>query len=193
MSDKIEIQETDALILVDVQNDFCPGGALAVPDGDQVVEPLNRVSEWFPLVVATQDWHPPHHASFRAQGGPWPPHCVAGTVGAELHPALNVGAIDLNVKKAIQPDQEAYSGFDGEPDLAELLSTQGVKRVFVGGLATDYCVKATVLDALKQGFEAVVLTDAIRGVDVEPGDSEKALQEMQAAGAILATTEELAG
>jgi len=191
MRDPIEIQETDALIMVDVQNDFCAGGALEVPEGDQVVEPLNRISGKFALVVATQDWHPPDHCSFQAQGGLWPPHCVAGTVGADFHPDLDVSRVALHVKKATQPEREAYSDFEGEPHLVEEFQRRGIKRVFVGGLATEYCVKATTLDALKYGFEAVVLTDAIRGVEVEPGDSEKALQEMQKAGAILVTTEDL--
>lgn len=189
---KLQITSTDALLLVDVQNDFCPGGALPVPEGDQVIEPIHAVIDRFPLVVATQDWHPPHHCSFRSAGGEWPSHCVAGTVGADFHPALRRSSIDVEVKKGHQVDREAYSGFQGEPDLADLLRLQGIQRLFVAGLATDYCVRATVLDARKNGFEVVVLTDAIRGVDVNPGDSEKALQEMAAAGAHLATTGDLA-
>ncbi len=184
------MSEGDALIMVDVQNDFCPGGSLAVPRGDEVVEPLNRAARKFRHVVATQDWHPPGHASFQESGGPWPPHCVQGTRGAELHPGLDRGPIEKLVRKGDDPAKDAYSGFDGT-DLAEWLRSQGVKRVFVGGLATDYCVRATALDARKEGFEVVVLTDAVRAVDVNPGDGEKALEEMREAGAILTTTEEI--
>ena len=193
MEPQLQITSTDALLLVDVQNDFCPGGALAVPEGDQIIEPIHTIIDRFPLVVASQDWHPPHHCSFRSAGGEWPTHCVAGTVGADFPPALRRSSIDLEVKKGHQPDREAYSAFEGEPDLAELLRLQKVQRLFIAGLATDYCVRATVLDARKKGFEVVVLTDVVRGVDVQPGDSAKALQEMAAAGAVLATTKDLAG
>ncbi|HIE51334.1 MAG TPA: nicotinamidase [Armatimonadetes bacterium] len=189
---KYTLTERDALIIVDVQNDFCPGGALPVAEGDAVVAPLNGVMDKFSLVVATRDWHPPHHCSFRGEGGLWPPHCVQGTRGAEFHPELKVAGIHLEVRKGMDEGQEAYSGFEGEPSLADLLQSHEVERVFVGGLATDYCVKATVLDALRHGFQAVVLTDAIRAVDANPGDGEKALAEMQEAGAALATTEQIA-
>lgn len=186
----MKISPTDALIIVDAQNDFCPGGALAVPDGDKVIEPINRVAPLFRCVVTTQDWHPPNHCSFKENGGMWPSHCVAGTPGAELHPQLNQQPVNLRIHKADTAEKDAYSGFDNT-DLAAQLRQRGVKRVFVCGLATDYCVRATALDALKEGFETVVLTDAVRGVDVQPGDSERALQEMRAMGAMMVTSGEL--
>ncbi|MCS6860993.1 MAG: bifunctional nicotinamidase/pyrazinamidase [Abditibacteriales bacterium] len=186
----MKIEPSDALIIVDVQNDFCPGGALAVPDGDAVVEPINRVAPLFSHVVTTQDWHPPHHCSFKEQGGMWPVHCVAGTSGADLHPQLNQQAVHLRIRKADTAERDAYSGFD-HTDLAAQLRQRGVRRVFVCGLATDYCVRATTLDALKEGFVTFVITDAVRGVDVQPGDSEKALREMQEAGATMVTSGEL--
>jgi nicotinamidase/pyrazinamidase len=186
----MKISPTDALIIVDVQNDFCPGGALAVPDGDKVVDPINRIAPLFRHVVTTQDWHPRHHISFKEQGGAWPVHCVAGTQGAELHPRLNQQPVTLRVRKADTADKDAYSGFD-HTNLAEQLRQRGVTRVFVCGLATDYCVRATALDALKEGFATFVLTDAVRGVDVQPGDSERALREMQEAGAMMVESGEL--
>lgn len=165
--------EHDALIIVDVQNDFCPGGALAVAGGDAVVPILNRLAPRFGTVVATRDWHPANHRSFAAQGGPWPPHCVAGTPGAAFHPDLDQSAIDLVVEKATTPDQEAYSGFDGT-DLAARLRARGVRRVYVGGLALDYCVDATALDAQKAGFETWVIGDATRAVFPEQGAAKEA-------------------
>lgn len=186
----MRIQPTDALIIVDVQNDFCPGGALAVPEGDKVVQPINRVAPLFRLVVTTQDWHPPNHCSFQENGGAWPVHCVAGTPGAELHPQLDQQPVTIHIHKADTVDRDAYSGFD-HTDLAEQLRRRGVDRVFVCGVATDYCVRATALDALREGFATFVLTDAVRGVDVQPGDSEKALAEMQKAGARPVTSREL--
>lgn len=179
----------DALIIVDVQNDFCPGGSLAVPDGDQVVAPINRLLQYPWLTVATKDWHPADHCSFHQQGGPWPPHCVQGTVGAELHPQLESSKIQVVITKGSRPDRDAYSGFDGTK-LAEILRERGVKRVVVCGLATDYCVRATAQDALKEGFEVLVLEDAIRGVEVNPGDCQRAVDALKAAGArFIASTE----
>ena len=181
----------DALIVVDVQRDFCPGGALAVPRGDEVVPVINRLlglGGW--LAVATRDWHPPDHCSFTAQGGLWPPHCVAGTPGAAFHPALELARIRHVVSKAVTRAAEAYSGFQGT-DLQALLRLQGVRRVFVCGLATDYCVKATALDARQAGLDVVVLEDAIRGVEVKPGDSGAALAEMRAAGVETARSTDL--
>ena len=183
--------ETDALIVVDVQNTFCPGGTLPVREGDAVVAPLNAVMPLFPgRVWATQDWHPGDHCSFAAQGGPWPPHAVQNTADAALHPGLDVGAVTHVVRKGTRADRDAYSGFDGT-DLAERLRAAGVRRVFVGGLATDYCVKATALDARAAGFDVAVLADASRAVDVSPGDGEKALKAMEAAGCALTTTREI--
>ena len=176
---------TDALIVVDVQRDFCPGGALAVPRGDEVVPVVNRLlalTDW--LAVATRDWHPVDHCSFTAYGGTWPPHCVAGTEGASFHPDLDETRIRRVVSKATTRDAEAYSGFQGT-DLAAALAARGVRRVFVCGLATDYCVKATALDARRAGFEVGVIDDGVRGVEVRPGDCGQAIDEMKAAGILL--------
>jgi len=190
---KVAVTRRSALIIVDVQRDFMPGGALPVPRGDEVVPTLNSYIELFDRlgrpVVATRDWHPPDHISFRPRG-PWPPHCVQNSPGAEFHPDLRLPADVIVVSKATEPDKEAYSGFEGT-DLAEGLRALEVRRLFVGGVATDYCVKATVLDGLRLGFEVFVLEDAIRGVDVNPGDSEKAIREMLSAGAVLIRLEEI--
>lgn len=187
----MRIEPTDALIIVDVQRDFCPGGALPVPEGDEVVAPLNAAAGRFRTVVTSQDWHPADHCSFQPQGGPWPVHCVQGTPGAELHPDLNTDLVTHSVKKGTAADREAYSAFHGEPGLAALLRGAGATRVFIGGLATDYCVKETVLGALKNGFPAVVLRDAVRAVNIAPDDGETALREMAAAGAEVLTTGDL--
>ena len=191
---KLELQDS-ALVLVDIQNDFCPGGALAVEEGDQIVEVVNRLMPRFPLVISTQDWHPANHVSFKARGGPWPPHCVQGTSGAELHPALNTQTIAHYFRKATSPNKDDYSEFEGRDEedrsLDQLLKSHDVQRVFVVGLATDYCVLATVLDGLKLGFEVFVVTDAVRAVNVEPEDGANALRQMSAAGAHLVTSDEI--
>ena len=170
---KVKISSKDALIIVDVQRDFCSGGALPVPDGDKVVPVLNEYIQRFreagAYIYATRDWHPPNHKSFKEYGGLWPPHCVQGTRGASFHPDLRLPEDVVVVSKATEPEKEAYSGFEGT-SLKEDLRRRGVNRVFVGGLATDYCVKSTVIDALKYGFETYLLMDAIQGVDVKPGD-----------------------
>ena len=170
-----------ALIVVDVQNDFCPGGALAVPDGDEVVEPINRLAGDASFVVATRDWHPADHGSFDAQGGTWPVHCVAGTLGAELHAGIERGHIDVVLDKGQARDAEGYSAFEGT-DLDALLRSREVDTVDVAGLALDYCVRATALDAKRAGFDVVVHRDATRPVDVQPGDGERAAAELRAAG-----------
>lgn len=191
---RLRLTKKDALVIVDVQRDFCPGGALAVPNGDAVVDPLNRYIELFKAsglpIIATRDWHPPNHISFRERGGPWPPHCVQGTPGAEFHPDLNLPKDALIVSKATEPDSEAYSGFAGT-ELEAILRSKGISRLFIGGLATDYCVKATTLDALALGFTAFLLEDAIRGVDVNPGDSERAVDEMLSNGAVAITISDI--
>ena len=191
---RLKLTKYDALVIVDVQRDFCAGGALAVPDGDAVVQPLNNYIEVFKSanlpVIATRDWHPPNHISFRERGGLWPPHCVQGTKGAEFHPELKLPEETLIISKATQPDLEAYSGFEGT-ELESLLKDKGIKRLFVGGLATDYCVKMTVLDALRLGFTTFLLEDAIRGVNVNPNDSERAIDEMLSNGAIAVTLNDL--
>jgi len=181
----VEIDKHTALVVVDIQNDFCPGGALAVADGDKVVPVLNKYIEKFrnagAPILFTRDWHPPDHSSFKEQGGPWPPHCVQNSEGARFHPDLLMPPEGVIVSKADKRD-EAYSFFQGN-DLTTKLRERGIKRLLVGGLATDYCVKETVLDGLKYGFEVFHLDDASRGVNVEPADSERALQEMVARGA----------
>jgi nicotinamidase/pyrazinamidase len=176
-----------ALIIVDFQNDFTPGGALAVPDGDAIADRLNALaaSGDYDVVVATRDWHPPDHGSFAERGGPWPVHCVAGTPGAELHPALDTARIDAVIDKGRDPGTEGYSGFEAT-DLADLLRERDVDQVTVVGLATDYCVKNTALDALREGFSVTVDSTAVRGVEVQEGDSQRALEEVRAAGASVA-------
>lgn len=177
-----------ALLLVDIQVGFCPGGNLPVEEGDRVVPVANRWIEAFERahrpILLTRDWHPPDHCSFREQGGPWPAHCVRGTRDAELHPDLKVPPLAIVVSKAMTPEREAYSDFD-HTRLGEFLRRLGVRRLYVMGLATDYCVRATVLDARREGFETVVVREGVRAVDVQPGDGDRALAEMQAAGARL--------
>ena len=175
-----------ALLIVDFQNDFTPGGALAVPDGDRIAERVNELAAdpRFELVVATRDWHPPDHGSFAERGGPWPVHCVQGSEGAELHPALDRSRVDVIVDKGQDPGTEGYSGFEGT-DLEELLRKRGIDKVTVVGLATDYCVKNTALDALRAGFEVTVDTEGVRGVEVDQGDSERALAELRDSGATV--------
>jgi nicotinamidase/pyrazinamidase len=186
LKEDIKLEKNDALIIVDVQNDFIPGGALPVPAGDQVIPVLNEYIKLFKKegagVFATRDWHPPNHVSFKAYGGPWPPHCIQQSEGAKFHPDLKLPADSSIISKAMNPSKESYSGFD-ETELDDKLRTQGVKKVFVGGLATDYCVKNTVLDAIKLGFKTVLLLDAIQGINAKPGDTEKAIDEMSLKGA----------
>ena len=190
----------DALLITDFQNDFTPGGALAVDDGDGIAGPINRLADRFEFVVATRDWHPPDHGSFegveidldRWEGtdppGIWPVHCVAGTPGAQLHPSLDQSKIDLVLDKGQDPHSQGYSSFHGS-GLAEELRRRGVERVYVTGLTTDYCVKNSVLDAIREGFQVVVVEDAIRAVNVRPGDGARALDEMRAAGATVSGSE----
>ena len=184
--DSIELQEGDALISVDVQNDFLAGGSLAVPHGNEVIPVMNRYINAFEEkglpIFATRDWHPANHCSFKAQGGPWPPHCIQGTKGAEFAPDLNLPEDAVTISSATRPDKEAYSGFEGT-DMHERLQKIGVKRLFIGGIATDYCVLNTVRDALSLGYEVYLLEDAIRAVNVNPDDGEKAKEEMFGLGA----------
>lgn len=187
----------DALIVVDVQRDFLPGGSLAVPRGDEVVAPLNRCLRIFEKrrlpVFATRDWHPADHCSFRRQGGRWPDHCVVGTPGAEFAPGLEFPPDTRIVSKDTESEQETYSGFQAtETNLAGRLRELGVTRLFIGGIATDYCVLFTVLDALAAGFDVCLLVDAIRPVEVVAGDGEAAVREMQARGAVPVVVEQLA-
>jgi nicotinamidase/pyrazinamidase len=182
--------KTDALIIVDVQHDFCPGGALAVPHGDEVVPVVNRLLKHRWLSVATMDWHPAEHCSFKSQGGPWPPHCVQHTTGAELHHELDASRIELVITKGSKLDQDAYSGFQ-DTELARILRDRGIHRVVVCGIATDYCVRATAQDALHEGFEVLVLEDAIRGVEVQPGDCQRAVEALRQAGAEMILSSDL--
>jgi nicotinamidase/pyrazinamidase len=189
----------DALVVVDLQNDFCPGGALGVRGGDAIVPVVNRYIQRFAgagaPVFLTRDWHPAVTRHFQAYGGVWPPHCVQGTPGAAFHPALTPSPGAIIVSKGMDPDQDAYSAFQGEDQSARpfraILDERGVRRLYVGGLATDYCVRASVLDALRQGFEVVLLQDAIAAVDLEPGDGARAIDEIRGAGARVATLVEL--
>lgn len=186
--------EGDALILVDVQNDFLPGGSLAVPSGDEVVPVLNRYIALFEKcalpVFATRDWHPAEHCSFKTRGGPWPPHCIAGSPGAAFSELLRLPAGAQLISKAMTRDQDAYSGFEGT-DLDSRLRELGVRRLFVGGLATDYCVLTTVKDARRLGFEVLLLEDGVRAVNVKPDDGPRAIAEMTACGARPITLEGL--
>ncbi|MEP6642259.1 MAG: NAD(+) synthase [Gaiellales bacterium] len=175
---------TAALIVVDMQNDFCPGGALGVAGADMLAPTIAAAAHSAGTVVATRDWHPPDHRSFADRGGPWPAHCVAGTEGAELHPAVAGMHFERVQDKGTDRDHEAYSGFDGT-DLGEYLRRRGVERVLVTGVATDYCVRATALDAIREGFQTTVLTDAVALVERRPGDGAHALREVAAAGGRL--------
>ena len=184
----------DALLLVDIQNDFCPGGALAVPEGDRIVPVANWYARLFERrglsVFASRDWHTPETKHFQAWGGAWPPHCVQGTRGAELHPNLSLPDEAVIVSKGMDPEQDSYSAFQaitpaGEP-LGDALAERGVGRLFVGGLATDYCVRASVLDGLKRGLQVVMLEDAVKGIDLNPGDIARAVAEMEEYGATTA-------
>ena len=190
----VKITSYDALIVVDVQNDFLPGGALPVPKGGEVIEPLNQYIEFFASkgqpVFATRDWHPENHISFKENGGLWPRHCVQWSEGAQFARGLKLPPDAFIINKGDRPELEAYSGFQGTL-LNDLLKERGIKRVFIGGLATDYCVKNTVLGALNLGYVTFFLEDASRGVDVKPGDTERAIEEMLIRGAIKINLENI--
>lgn len=201
-----------ALIIVDVQNDFCPGGALAVPEGDRVVPVINRLQARFDLVVATQDWHPPDHGSFAANhpgrqpgefielGGLeqvlWPVHCVQHTPGAAFHPDLDVARVAQVFQKGIDPNIDSYGAFfdNGHrrsTGLDDYLKERAVADVYIGGLATDYCVKYTALDAVRLGFATHVIEDACRGVNLEEGDVVRAVEEMRSHGVMIVHSKEI--
>ncbi len=189
----IGVTKYSALLVVDVQRDFCcKDGALPVPKCEDVIPIINEYIRMFKSVglpvIASRDWHPPNHISFKPYGGPWPPHCIQGSSGAEFHPNLQLPDDVIVISKAFLRDKEAYSAFDGT-ELHYLLSMKGVRRLFVTGVATEYCVRASVLDALKLGYEVIVLTDGIAAVN--ESDGEKALEEMVREGAILANLREL--
>lgn len=193
-TEALHLNDSDALLLVDLQRDFLPGGALGVAGGDQVLPVVSDLIALFTArkrpIVATRDWHPPKHCSFRPQGGPWPPHCIQNTPGAGWSPELNLPPSTLIISKgsAISPD--AYSGFQGT-DLGQKLLSLNCRRLFVAGLATDYCVLQTVIDARQLGFDVQVVEDAIRAVNVNPGDGIRALDRMLDAGAELITLQDL--
>lgn len=191
----VTLDREAGLVIVDVQNDFCPGGALPVKDGHKVVPVFNQYLELFDRagapIYATRDWHPANHCSFKVQGGPWPPHCVQGTPGAEFHPDLKVPYDAIIISKAWRAQDDPYSEFAGT-NLELDLKRRRIRRVFIGGLATDYCVKATTLDACQLGFETYLLTDASRGIDVKAGDCRRALEAMKKAGAIPITLQDIA-
>lgn len=188
-----EPEADSALIVVDVQNDFCPGGSLAVAGGDEVVPVLNEYARAFAEagrpVIATRDWHPDRTTHFQQYGGVWPAHCVMDSPGGQFHPDLELPAGALVVSKGMGEHEDSYSGFDAVHrdgrSLAQVLFETGSRRVYVGGLATDYCVKHTVLDGRRRGLEMIVLRDAVRGVNLEPGDSDRAFDEMEAVGAVV--------
>ena len=201
----MQIDSNDVLLVIDVQNDFCPGGALAVPHGDEVIAPIHRVAPRFQHIVLTQDWHPPDHSSFAAShpgklpydsielayGAQtlWPPHCVQGTRGAEFHPALHLPQAELILRKGFRPQIDSYSAFrendrQTPTGLAAYLKERGIERVTLCGLATDFCVLYSALDAAAAGFAAAVALDACRGIDRD-GSIARALAEMRAAGVTL--------
>ncbi len=179
-----------ALLVVDMQNDFCPGGSLGVPEGDRIIPRVNRTIDLFRRrglpILATRDWHPPVTKHFKELGGAWPPHCIQGTKGARFHRDLALPKDAIILSKGMDPEQDSYSAFQAQNsngrDLESVIRDLGVDEVFLCGLATDYCVRATALDALRRGIRVRVLRDAIKGVDVKPGDSEAAIEEMRSAG-----------
>jgi nicotinamidase/pyrazinamidase len=188
-----KLSQGDALLVVDVQNDFCPGGALAIPEGDQVVPVLNR---WIAAakavglpIFASRDWHPTDHVSFQEQGGPWPPHCIQDTPGAAFHPELNLPELTPIISKGTHPNFDQYNAFD-RTGLGDKLRDRGVQRVWTGGLAQDVCVRATVIAGQEEGFAMHLIAEATRPVEVNPGDGERALQEMAEAGAEVVHGEE---
>lgn len=183
----IVLGQGDALLIVDLQDDFLPGGRLGVPQGDQVIPPINALIALYRAqrlpIYASRDWHPPEHCSFIAQGGPWPPHCVADSAGARFARDLDLPGDAIIVSKADTAEIDAYSAFSAT-GLAGEMGTRGIRRVAVCGLATDYCVLNTVLDGVKAGFEILLLPEAIRAVDVAPGDGDHAVARMLRAGAL---------
>jgi len=188
-----------ALLIIDMQNDFCPGGKLAIPEGDTVLGPLNEYIELFSSagepVLATRDWHPKETDHFRKYGGSWPEHCLQGTEGAAFHPDLKLPKETVILSKGMDTAGDSYSGFDAKDDngrgLKEILSGMGAKELFIGGLATDFCVRHTALDALKEGFRVTLLEDAVKGVDADA--SKKAVDEMKRQGASVKKRDEIIG
>jgi nicotinamidase/pyrazinamidase len=188
-----------ALVIVDVQNDFCPGGALGVQDGDRIVPVLNKYIEKFAQagmpIFFTRDWHPPRTTHFSTDGGSWPPHCIQGSKGAEFHPDLQLGSYTAVLSKGMAVDEDSYSAFEAVDSrglsLGEVLRQSGINRIYVGGLATDYCVKQTAVDGLAQGFQVVLLHDAVAGVNLQPEDSDQAVEAMVKAGVAVGRVDTL--
>lgn len=184
-----------ALLVVDLQNDFCPGGALAVPEGDKIIPALNKYIDYFSKnklpIFASRDWHPKKSKHFKKFGGVWPVHCVQDTKGAEFHPKLKLPKERIIISKGMDAEKDSYSAFQAQDsngmDFLTLLKYLGVQELYIGGLATDYCVKFSVIDALKNGFKAGLLTDAIEGVNLKPKDSSDAIEEMLKTGAKMTT------
>ncbi|MEW5705442.1 MAG: nicotinamidase [Actinomycetota bacterium] len=185
--------ESDALILIDPQNCFMPGGALPVPGGDEIFDVINPLTKKFDLVVASADWHPPNHSSFKEYGGSWPPHCVQNTEGANFSPKLDQSNVGMVIRKAYRRETDQYTCFDEITRLGDMLKARGIKRVFIGGVATEYCVHDSVIGALRDGLEVFVILDAIRGIEVNPGDIEKALNDMKEHGAKLIYSRDIEG
>jgi nicotinamidase/pyrazinamidase len=189
----------EALLVVDVQNDFCPGGALGVREGDKIVSAINKYIELFSKkglpVFATRDWHPKKTSHFKEFGGVWPTHCIQNTKGAEFHPGLRLPKEVILIYKGMDPAKDSYSAFQAEDQngtgLPELLKVSGVEEIYIAGLATDYCVRFTTADAIKSGFKVKVLADAIKGVNLKPGDSEEAIEEMVKNGATMITLKDI--
>lgn len=180
-----------ALLVVDVQNDFCPGGSLAVPEGDIIIPNINKYMEIFSKnklpIFASRDWHPKKTAHFKKFGGAWPVHCVQDTKGAKFHPKIKLPKETIILSKGMEPEKDSYSAFQAQDsngmELLSLLKYLGVEEIYIGGLATDYCVKSSAIDALKNGFKVKILEDAIKGVNLKPADSEEAIKEMLRNGA----------
>lgn len=195
MSKPYNLTSQDALLITDIQIDFLPGGALPVEGGDEIIPGINEYIKHFENskahIIASRDWHPTNHVSFKAQGGLWPPHSIQNAKGAKFSPDLKLPNHTIVISKATDPKREAYSAFDGT-NLDNELRQLGVKRLFVAGLATDYCVVNTVLDARKLGFQTVVLMDATLGINVKPGDVDRAVEAMVKNGAKQATDADFA-
>ncbi|MEM1693387.1 MAG: nicotinamidase [Ignisphaera sp.] len=191
---KIKILPIDALTIVDMQNDFMPGGALPVPNALTIIPAINRYIEMFKrakaVIVATRDWHPPNHISFNTRGGPWPPHCIQNTWGAQFHPDIGLPRDSIVISKAFREDREAYSGFK-ETELDEILKSRGVKRLFIAGVATEYCVKATAEDGVRLGYQVFLLSDAIKGIDRPEGSEAKAIEELLDKGVVVISIEDI--
>ncbi len=183
--------EKDALVIIDPQVCFMPGGVLAVPQGNEIFSVINPLTHRFRVVAASADWHPPNHVSFKERGGPWLPHCVQMREDANFTPELDQSNLSMVVRKGYNPEKEQYTAFDEVSRFGDMLKARGISRIFVGGVATDYCVHDSVIGALKEGLDVYVLLDAIKGINVHPGDIEHALEDMREHGAKLITSKDI--